>query len=133
MSSAIHTMQAPSVFARPVWATLGALSLALGGLGLVLRLLPTTPFVILAAFAFLKGLPRFAHALHEHRLFGPIIAEWRANGAIAPRYEALALAMMGAALATTVAFGMSATVLMIQAACIAGAATFILSRPDRGR
>jgi len=118
---------------RHVWTALGTLSLGAGALGLVLPLLPTTPFVILAAFAFSKGSQRFARALHGHRVFGPIIAEWRARGAIAPRYKVLALAMMGAALAASAAFGVSTTLLTIQAACIAGAATFILSRPDRGR
>lgn len=120
----------PGRVARQLWTGFGALSLGAGALGLVLPLLPTTPFVILAAFAFSKGSPRFAHALHEHRLFGPIIAEWRARGAIAPRYKALALAMMGAALATSVALGLGAALIALQALAMTGAAAFILSRPD---
>lgn len=116
--------------ARRVWTGIGVLSLGIGALGLVLPLLPTTPFVILAAFAFSKGSPRFARALHEHRVFGPIIADWRARGAIAPRYKALALAMMGAALATSFALAFGRTVIIFQALAMIGAAAFILSRPN---
>lgn len=115
---------------RHVWTALGTLSLGAGALGLVLPLLPTTPFVILAAFAFSKGSPRFARALHGHLVFGPIIAEWRARGAIAPRYKALALAMMGAALAASVALAFSTAVIALQALAMTGAAAFILSRPN---
>lgn len=120
----------PRPVARHVWTGFGALALGAGALGLVLPLLPTTPFVILAAFAFSKGSPRFARALHEHRVFGRIIAEWRANGAIAPRYKALALAMMGAALVTSIALAFGTTVIVLQALAMTGAAAFILSRPN---
>lgn len=114
--------------ARYVWTGLGALALGIGALGLVLPLLPTTPFVILAAFAFSNGSQRFSRALHKHRVFGPIIAEWHARGAIAPRYKALALAMMGAALATSFMLGFGTTVIVLQVIAITGAAAFILSR-----
>lgn len=53
------------------------------------------PFVVLAAFALSKGSPRLAETLHRHRVFSPIIAEWRANGAIAPRSKVFALGIMG--------------------------------------
>lgn len=116
--------------ASPLCTGFGAISIGAGPLGLALPLLPTTPFVIVAAFAFSKGSPRFAHALHEHHLFGPIIAEWRARGPIAPRYKALALAMMGAALAASVALSLGTALIALQALTITGAAAFILSRPD---
>lgn len=116
--------------ARHVWTGFGAVSIGAGALGFVLPLLPTTPFVILAAFAFSRGSPRFARALHGHSLFGPIIAEWRARGAIAPRYKALALAMMGAALAMSVALALGPVLIAFQALAMTGAAAFILSRPN---
>ena len=116
--------------ARPLWYALGAVSLALGILGIVLPILPTTPLIILAAFAFGKGSPRIAVALESHHFFGPIIADWRANGAIAPKYKATALAMMGTVLVLSVVMGFSWLVIAVQAVCIAGAAAFILSRPN---
>jgi len=102
----------------------------MGAVGVVLPLLPTTPFVIMAAFAFAKGSPRIARALESHALFGPIIEEWRQNGAIAPRYKIAAHAMMGAALLLSWSSGLSARILAIQAVCIACASIYILTRPN---
>ena len=96
----------------------------------MLPILPTTPFVILAAFAFGKSSPRIANAIESHRLFGPIIAEWRAHGAIAPRYKVIALTMMGGVLVLSIAMGVSWMVIAVQAVCVAGAAAFILTRPS---
>ncbi|MEM9350701.1 MAG: YbaN family protein [Pseudomonadota bacterium] len=117
------------VLARPFWAALGTLALALGAAGVVLPVLPTTPFVILAAFAFAKGSPRVARYLEEHRVFGPMIADWRAHGAIAPRYKVIALIMMGGALLLSFYLGFPGWVIGVQTGCIALAALFILSRP----
>ena len=82
--------------ARPLWFAAGSLSLLLGMIGVVLPVLPTTCFVLFAAFAYSKSSPRMARYLETHRVFGPIIADWRAHGAIAPRFKAMAVATMGA-------------------------------------
>lgn len=117
-------------FGRSAWAALGALALGIGALGVVLPVLPTTPFVILAAFCFAKGSPRAARALQDHRIFGPILADWRAHGAIALRYKVIALTMMGLAWLASLAAGLSPIVLSLQGICIAGAAAYIISRPS---
>jgi len=114
-----------------LWSALGVVSLGLGALGVLLPILPTTPFVILAAFAFGKSTPALHHRLKHHRVFGPMITDWEASGAIAPRYKALAITMMASAFAASVVMSVSTTILVVQALCMAGAATFILSRPNR--
>lgn len=118
---------------RFAWLGAGWVALCLGALGIVLPVLPTTPFVILAAFLFAKGSPRLAARLHQHHIFGPIIADWRRDGAIAPRYKITALCMMAAAFGLALFMGMPDTVLIIQAVCITAAAAFILSRPSHAR
>lgn len=115
---------------RIMWFCVGVVALALGVVGVLLPILPTTPFVILAAFAFSRSSPRLAKILENSRLFGPIIADWRKNGAIAPRFKALAVVMMLGVFCFSLVLSMSIVVLVIQAVCIAGAATFILSRPN---
>ncbi|SIQ12475.1 hypothetical protein SAMN05880558_10279 [Aeromonas sp. RU39B] len=56
---------------------LGVLSLLLGIIGIVVPLLPTTPFVLLAAALFARSSPRFHHWLLNQRHFGPMIDDWQ--------------------------------------------------------
>lgn len=116
--------------AKLYWTALGLLALFLGGIGVLLPLLPTTPFIILAAFAFAKGSPRLAAMLEDHAIFGPIIREWRSNGAIALRYKTLALVMMVFAFGASLVLGLAKPILLVQAICMLCAAAFILSRPS---
>lgn len=118
--------------ARYIWVALGALALALGAIGVLLPGLPTTPFVLLAAFCFGKGAPHLAAKLHDHHLFGPILSDWQAHGAIAVKYKVLALVMMAATLGLSLWLALPAWALSLQALCMAGAATFILTRPSGG-
>jgi uncharacterized membrane protein YbaN (DUF454 family) len=104
--------------------------LALGFIGVFLPLLPTTPLVLLAAFAFSKGSPRLRQALTTHRIFGPIIEDWEANGAIARRYKLIACTSMVVVFLISLIAGLPLFVLVIQAACLGGAALFVLTRPD---
>ncbi|MDP1534595.1 MAG: YbaN family protein [Rubrivivax sp.] len=70
------------------------LALATGVIGIFLPLLPTTPFVLLAAFCFSRGSERFERWLLEHRRFGPMVRDWRASRAIPLRTKQLAWTMM---------------------------------------
>ena len=88
------------------------------------------PLVILAAICFSRGAPRLEAWLAGSRLFGPILADWRANGAIAPRYKVLAVAMMAAVLVYSLAAGAPVWVLVLQAVLIAVGAAYVLSRPN---
>lgn len=115
---------------RPLWLVTGACALVLGAIGVVMPFLPTTPFVILAAFAFGKSSPAFHAWLLRSPTFGPIIADWRENGAIARRYKVLSCAMMAAALALGLASPMPLAAKLAQMAVIAAAATFVLTRPE---
>ena len=118
---------------RLLWTAAGVVALALGAIGAFLPVLPTTPFVLLAAFAFGKGSPRLRHWLTSHDLFGPAIADWEANGAIARPVKALACAMMALAFAASVLAGFKPVVLLIQALCLGAAATYVLTRPSGPR
>ena len=116
---------------RHLWTSMGVVALAVGAIGVVLPLLPTTPFVILAAFFFARGSSRLARWLDTHQVFGPIIHDWRLRGAIATRYKVIAIVMMAAALGVSAAMNLSALVLVIQTGCMLAAAAFILSRPSQ--
>ena len=62
----------------------GICSIGLGVIGLALPILPTVPFLILAAWCFGKSNPELEQRLLDHPRFGKHIRDWRASGAIAP-------------------------------------------------
>ncbi len=67
---------------RTLWLITGMLSFAAGAVGLVLPVLPTVPFMILAAFAFARANPKWEAWLVNHAVFGPHIRAWRERRAI---------------------------------------------------
>ena len=79
---------------RPILFVCGLLSLLLGIIGIFLPLLPTTPFVILAAYCFSKSSQRMHSWLLSRPVFGPIAKEWEAYGVIQLRYKIIASTML---------------------------------------
>ena len=77
---------------RLLYLCLGFACVALGALGIVLPLLPTVPFMLLAAFFFARSSPRLEAWIVGHRRFGPHIRAWRELGAISPAGKRAALA-----------------------------------------
>lgn len=113
---------------RIVWLTAGMVSLALGGLGIVLPLLPTTPLVILAAFCFARSSPAFHDRLLNSPTFGPAIRDWRDNRAISRKGKIAAVCAMLAAMLISIALGIRPAILAVQGVALLAAATFVLSR-----
>jgi uncharacterized protein len=79
---------------RPLLLGAGIVSLALGIAGIALPLLPTTPFVLLAAACFAHANPAWERKLLEHPRFGPSIQAWRERGAIPRVGKQAAIAML---------------------------------------
>jgi uncharacterized membrane protein YbaN (DUF454 family) len=79
---------------RLLWLLAGATSLLFGIVGIFLPLLPTTPFVLLAAFCFARGSPRVEAWLLRHPRYGPMVRDWRRDRVIPLRAKQLATLMM---------------------------------------
>ena len=114
-----------------VWIILGWVSLGLGVIGAFLPILPTTPFVILAAFFFSKGSKRLHRWLTTRPYVGPAVVEWERHGVIRPRAKLLASAAILVLFANTLLFvpvpvWIKGVVTAIGAAVLA----FIWSRPS---
>ena len=78
----------------PVGSRWRAVALATGIVGIFLPLLPTTPFVLVAAFCFARGSERCERWLLNHRRFGPMVRGWRARRVIPLRVKQLAWVSM---------------------------------------
>ena len=70
---------------RLLFAALGSLFLLLGIAGVFLPVLPTTPFVLLAAGCYARASSRFYNWLLNNPAFGPAILEWRPSRRIPSR------------------------------------------------
>ncbi len=89
---------------RPIFVVAGFMSLALGVVGIFLPLLPTTPFLLLSAFCFSKGSPRWHAWLLSQPHLGPAIADWNRHGVVRPRAKVVCLSLMAVTLVYTVGF-----------------------------
>lgn len=115
---------------RPVFFLFGALSLALGTLGIFLPLLPTVPLVLLAAFCFARSSPKLHNWLVSHRVFGPQIKDWNDHGAIHPRAKKMASATIALALCLSIAMSVPVWVLATQVVVLTCVLIFIWTRPS---
>ncbi len=114
---------------RALWITIGVSCVVLGAIGVVVPLLPTTPFLLVAAFAFAKSSDRLHAWLLNHNIFGELIDQWRRYGAISRRVKVISVISMSGIFGVSLALGVAPVILLVQAAVLAIAAGFILSRP----
>ena len=115
---------------RSVWLVAGSLALAFGTVGIFLPLLPTVPFLLLAAFCFARGSERLHNWLLSHPVFGPPIENWRDRGAIGRRAKWAATISILTALLLAVLFGAPMSALLVQVIVLVGVSVFIWTRPD---
>lgn len=69
----------------------GALSLGLGVTGMFLPVLPTTPFLLLTAWCWMKGSPRLHSWLMSHPRLGPYIRDFQEHKCISPRVKIVSI------------------------------------------
>ena len=72
----------------------GWVFVGLAALGVVLPLLPTTPFLLVAAACFARSSPRFYDWLLQNRVFGPLIRNWRESRSIPLHVKAVSIVMI---------------------------------------
>jgi uncharacterized membrane protein YbaN (DUF454 family) len=89
---------------RAAWLAAGFLFLGIAILGVVLPVLPTTPFLLLAAACFARSSQRFYDWLLNHPSFGPLVREWREHRSIPWRTKLFAIALMSGTLAASIVF-----------------------------
>lgn len=115
---------------RALWIGFGLLALALGVIGLFLPLVPTVPFLLLAAFCFGRSSQRLHDWLLAHRSFGPPIRDWQRRGAIARRTKWISSVSILAALGLSIALDVKPIIVGIQVVALIFVAVFIWTRPE---
>jgi uncharacterized membrane protein YbaN (DUF454 family) len=118
---------------RFIWAGLGCVSLLCGLIGAVLPLIPTVPFVLLAAFLFARSSPKLHDWLIQHRTFGPAIINWQTHGAISPRAKGWATVSCLVVLLISTVVGIRPLIIGIQGLVMIGVMLFLWTRPNGPR
>ncbi len=115
---------------RIAWTVSGLVSLGLGIIGAALPLLPTVPFLLLAAFCFAKSSPLLHSWLLEHKFFGPPIRDWQRSGAIGRHSKLAATVSIAVVFGASLALDVKTSVLIIKAVVLTTVLVFIWSRPE---
>lgn len=115
---------------RPLWYALGLLALALGIVGIALPVLPTVPFLLLAAAAFARSSPRLEHQILNHPTYGPPVRAWRERGAINRLAKIWATVAMACGVGFSLFVGMPLWVVAMQAAICTAIAAYVVTRPE---
>lgn len=111
------------------FAILAYVFAALGLMGVIIPGLPTTPFVLLAAWAASRGSKRLHDWLHEHPRLGPPLAEWRQQRAVSTRNKGIAVAFLAISWALMLWRDASGSVLVLLGALFIIVGTFVVTRP----
>ncbi|TDH59202.1 DUF454 domain-containing protein [Dankookia rubra] len=109
---------------------LGYLCLVLAAIGAVLPVMPTTVFLIVAAWAFGRASPRLRARLRAHPRFGATLRHWEDHGSIGPRAKRAALGGMALGWLMVAAIFRDLLASVIAGGCMAAVAVYILTRPS---
>lgn len=110
----------------------GHLFVAIGVIGIFVPLLPTTPFLLLAAGCYARGSERLYGWLRSHPRLGPVLVSWQDHGVIKPRAKIIAVSLIALSIGSVIIFRdfdarLKACAGGVGALCIA----FITTRPSR--
>lgn len=120
---------------RWVWWLLAYISLGIGIVGIFVPGLPTTVFVLIAAYAASRGSQRLHHYLLQHARFGVMIRDWQQHGAVSRRAKwaaSLSMAMSAALIMLTMywAGAHRAWMAALPIACMCMVSTWLWLRPE---
>ena len=116
---------------RYALAGVGLLAFAVGAIGIVVPLLPTTIFWIIAAACFAKSAPRWQRWIYEHSRFGGVVRDFMVNGVIRRHAKLAALAGMAASFGlTAIVTGLTPLGLGALAVILLAVGAYVATRPE---
>jgi uncharacterized protein len=117
---------------RLFYLGLGWLSVGLGLVGVILPIFPTTPFLLVALWAFSKSSPELAEKLRQHKIAGPYIRAWQDHGVIPSTAKALAIVMMSVVGVYLAGFSnLPGWLAVLVCSVLVAVGVFIITRPGK--
>ncbi len=116
---------------RILYAGLGLSCVGLGVVGAFLPVLPTTPFLLVALWAFSRSSRRLERWLLEHRRFGPRLVAWRDHRAIPLPVKLTAWGSMSASLTLMIVLGVNRWAVLAAVVLMATGAIYVARCPSR--
>ncbi|TRW98781.1 DUF454 domain-containing protein [Paracoccus sp. M683] len=113
------------------WLSIGWIGVGLGTIGLALPVVPTVPFLLLAAWAFSRSSPELRARIQNHPKYGPTVRAWQERGAISPLAKTWAVMAMSAGVGLSFWLGVNQQLVLAQATICALIAIYVVSRPSR--
>ena len=101
----------------------GIVSMALGVIGVFLPVLPTTPFLLLAAACFIRSSERLYNFLIKNKYFGKYIKDYREGKGIPKKTKVFAISLLWISIGITIIFVISKIILRIMLTIVASVVT----------
>ncbi len=115
---------------KAVYLLIGVTSLILGVIGAFLPILPTVPFILLAAYCFARGYPPLYHWLRDRSVFAASLQDWERERAISRASKRKSLLMMAVGFALALYFAPALWLKIMLLVTGVSVATFIATRPE---
>lgn len=109
---------------------IGTIALVLGFIGVFLPVMPTVPFLLIAAWAFARSSPELRQKILDHPTYGHHVREWQERGAVSRLAKIWAIATMSFGVSVTLWIGLDYRIVAAQAAICAAIAIFLITRPE---
>lgn len=120
---------ARTTFGKRFYKGLAWVCVSLGTAGIVLPLLPTTPFLLLAAWAASRGSPGLVRRLYRDPRFGPLLVAWHRQRAIPVKAKTIATLLLASSWAILWLSGTPVALRTGLGIFFIGLAVFLWSRP----
>jgi len=115
---------------RLFWLCIGFICVGCGALGVFVPLLPTTVFMIVAAYAFARSSERFHTWLITHAVFGRLIRDWSEHGVVSKKAKWMSSLSMIIIVLLSIFLKAPNWLIILQLIVLGTVAIFLISRPS---
>ena len=115
---------------RSLWLLTGVSATGMAAAGIILPLLPTTPFLLLAAFALARSSPLLHQRLLQQPTFGRMLDDWHQHGAVNSQAKWAAFAVMVTSLLSSLWLSAPHWLMLLQLVAFVAVGMFLVTRPN---